>query len=405
MEVESAPAFERARQAGSAAFGAGWRPSLVAAAPGRLELLGNHVDYNGGPVLGAAINRYVIVLAEEGTSPLGRIEAVMADADGQPRLALRPDDLEDWRNDEPPPEPLDYVRGAIAASRARSEEIRAPLRVAVAGDVPIGFGLSSSAALCVALCQALNDPLPPARDLVLLAQEAEHRAGTPCGTLDQSVSIAGGVVRYDGTTLATERIDPDLGEYAFAVADSGVARSLGASSYPVRVAESQRALEIARRHVDSALPNLAALGRDGYERLAALGPEDMPETLLRRVRHIVSEVERVEAGMAAMQAGDWVTFGSLMTASGRSSAEDYEISHPRVEDLVREALEVEGVLGARMMGGGEGGSALILLPRFRVDALIGRLYDGYYARHGMADREDLVHIFSFADGATVRRLT
>ncbi len=398
------PAFERALQAGAEAFGLGWRPTLAARAPGRLELLGNHVDYNGGPVLAAAIDRHVVAVVEESTSPLRRVEILMADPNGQPRLRVSADDLEDWRNPEPPPEPLDYARGAIAATLARGGELRVPSRIAVAGDVPIGFGLSSSAALCVALCLALNTRQPGFRDLVLMAQEAEHRAGTPCGTLDQSISLAGGVVRFDGAALTTERLDPDLGDNVFAVADSGVARALGASSYPVRVEESRQALELVRHLVDPSLANLAALGLDGFDRLQAVGSGVVPEVLLRRVRHVVTEVARVEHGIAAMRAGDWVTFGALMTASGRSSAGDYEISHPRVEELVTEALTLDGVLGARMMGGGEGGSVLILLPRSRVEALIRQLYDRYYTRHGLAGRPHLVHVFGFDTGATLEAL-
>lgn len=401
---QDVPAFERALRAGAEAFGPEWRPTLAARAPGRLELLGNHVDYNGGPVLAAAIDRQVVALVEEPASPLRRVEIVMADPDGQPRIRVSAEDLVDWRNSEPPPQPLDYARGAIAATLARGGELRVPARIAVAGDVPIGFGLSSSAALCVALCLALNTRQPGFRDLVIMAQEAEHRAGTPCGTLDQSTSIAGGVVRYDGATLTTERLDPDLGEHVFAVADSGVARVLGASSYPVRVEESRQALELARQLVDPSLANLAALGLDGYARLVAVSSGVVPEVLLRRVRHVVTEVARVEQGITAMRAGDWATFGALMTASGRSSAEDYEISHPRVEELVGEALAVDGVLGARMMGGGEGGSVLILLPRSRVEALIRQLYDGYYTRYGLAGGAHLVHLFGFASGAALEVL-
>jgi galactokinase len=278
----------------------------------------------------------------------------------------------------------------------------APARLAVAGDVPVGFGLSSSAALCVALTLALHEPRPDDREVVLRAQEAENRAGTPCGTMDQSASIGGGVIRYDGTTLAIERLNPELGELVFAVADSGVHRSLGASSYPLRVAESKEALAIARRHLHDDLPNLAAIDQAGLARLAALDQVTMPPQLLRRVRHVVTETERVHRGIEAMDKGDWHSFGALMTESGRSSANDYEISHPLVEELVAESLEIAGVLGARMMGGGEGGTALILLPKSAVPALTERLSLGYFARQGMGNGSPPVHVFGFAPGATTR---
>jgi galactokinase len=391
----------RAFDAGRAAFGPDWRPALKASAPGRLELLGNHVDYNGGPVLASAIDRSLVVLIEPNPKGYG-IDLVFADfAEGQ-RSGFLPDDLGDWRNPSPPPKPVDYPKGVIAAALARQGvELRSPAKVAVAGDVPIGFGLSSSAALCVALTLALHKVRPADRELVLRAQEAEHRAGTPCGTMDQSASVAGGVIRYDGTTLAVDRLDPDLGDLVFAVADSGVERSLGASSYPVRVAESAAALTIAREALTPTLPNLAAIDFQGLETLATLPAGDLPPVLFRRIRHVVTETNRVRRGIEAMQRRDWTTFGMLMTASGRSSAVDYEISHPRVEELVSESLSVDGVLGARMMGGGEGGTALVLLPRATVPTLTDRLRRGYYARHSLTDRSEAVHVFGFAPGATV----
>jgi galactokinase len=362
-------------------------------------LLGNHLDYNGGPVLAAAIDRFVVVLISESGSEEA-VQIVAADAPALGVGALSIVNLVDWRNPAPPPEPFDYARGLAAATLARPGlGLSGPAQVSFAGDVPIGFGLSSSAALCVGLALALVEPPPPFRGLVLLAQEAEHRAGTPCGTMDQSASVAGGVIAYDGAALSVERLSPDLGALVFAVADSGVERSLGASSYPIRVDESRRALAHARRVLGVELPHLAALSA---EQLAALGrsADPLPEPLRSRARHVVTETARVREGIAALRAGDWPRFGALMIASGRSSAGDYAISHPRVEQLVTEALAVDGVLGARMMGGGEGGTALVLLPRDRVSALAASLRAGYYAQYGMADRGQLIHVCAFAPGAT-----
>jgi galactokinase len=402
------PSFQRALSAGKSAFGLGWRPSRVALAPGRLELLGNHIDYNGGPVLAAAIDRFVAVAVEReehGGSIPGGIRVVMADLPTNVVVDVDPNRLHEWSNATPPPTSYDYVRGAVAVGRARpGTRLISPARISVAGDVPVGFGLSSSAALCVALTLALHEPRPDDRELVLRAQEAEHRAGTPCGTMDQSASVGGGVIRYDGTTNSFERLDPNLGEMVFAVADSGVHRSLGASSYPLRVAESSEAIAIARRHLSPDLPNLAAIDRAGMRHLEALEPTVLPPVLLLQIRHVVTETERVKRGIVAMGESDWATFGSLMTASGRSSAGDYEISHPLVEELVAESLAVVGVLGARMMGGGEGGTALILLPKSAVPPLKERLSRGYYARHPTVNGLPSVHVFGFAPGATTRAI-
>ena len=389
----------RGDETGREVFGAAWRPARRAVAPGRIELLGNHLDYNGGPVLAAAIDRFVVVLLADATAAESDLRVVAADAPELGVAGLDVDDLAGWRNPSPPPRSFDYVRGLIAATLARPAlSLRRPALLAFAGDVPIGFGLSSSAALCVGLGLALTETEPPFKELVLLAQEAEHRAGTPCGTMDQSASLAGGVIEYDGATLAVDRLAPDLGDLVFAVADSGVERSLGASSYPTRVEESNRALAHARRVLGVDIPYFAALTAEQLDRLTT-GPDPLPEPLLSRARHVVSETARVREGAAALRAGDWTRFGALMTASGRSSATDYAISHPRVEELVAEARAVDGVLGARMMGGGEGGTALTLVRRDRVPALEAALRAGYYRRYGMAERDDLIHVCAFAPGA------
>lgn len=391
----------RADAAGRAAFGRDWAPARLAVAPGRIELLGNHIDYNGGPVLAAAIDRQVVVLsAPAPDDAAGTIQGVAADMDGE-QISLPVTKLADWRNDTQPPRPHDYLRGVIAAILARPQfRLRQPALVSFAGDVPIGFGLSSSAALCVSLGLSLADPEPGFKDLVLLAQEAEHRAGTPCGTMDQSASIAGGVIELDTASLEATHLTPALGDLVFAVADSGVDRSLGTSSYPDRVEESRQALAHANRVLGLDLPYLAALTADQLARLSS-GPDALPEPLRSRARHVVTETARVREGAAAVRTGDWATFGALMTASGRSSATDYDISHPRVEALVAATLDVDGVLGARMMGGGEGGTVLILLPRDRVPALDAALRASYYQTVGLADRPDLIHVCTFAPGARV----
>ncbi len=372
--------------------------------PGRIELLGNHLDYNGGPVLAAAIDRAVVVLATNAEADAVRVVAADA-AEDQPAVStIDVRSLADWRLEDRAAGTFDYVRGVVAAILARPLLRLRPADIAFAGDVPIGFGVSSSAALCVGLGLALTEPVPEPRELVLLAQEAEHRVGAPVGTMDQSASVAGGVIRFDGATLAVERLTPDLGDLVFAVADSGVKRSLSTSSYPTRVTESKRALGIAREILGAELPSLAAISLEQLAVLTGLDFDVMPAHLIGRVRHVVTETERVRQGVEALRAADWSRFGRLMIESGRSSATDYAISHPRVEDLVGEALAVGGVLGARMMGGGEGGTALVLLPRQRVPALEEALRAGYYSRHGMTARDDLIYICAFADGARVETI-
>jgi galactokinase len=392
-------ATERAIQAGQHAFGDNWKPDWLAEAPGRLELLGNHVDYSGGKVIAAAIDR-TIAVAVAVSPQAGTLEAVFADINEPFPVFLKLNELNDWKSDRSSPEPIDYLRGAVAALCVRdSVDLDAGVQIAISGDVPIGLGLSSSAALCVALALALSRKNLKQRELVLTAQEAEHRAGTPCGTMDQSASVAGGFILFDSSSVTFEQLDPSLGDLAFAIADSGVSRSLGASSYPIRVQESQEGLAIAKRELGRDLSSLADLSGSDLSTLSELDERRLPTPILRRIRHIVTENQRVREGYAALQAGDWETFGGLMAASGQSSALDYEISHPRVEELVAQSLEVEGALGARMMGGGEGGTALILVRRASIPELERRLTRGYYEKYKMLPS---VHVFGNAEGARLK---
>jgi galactokinase len=398
---DESPLEERAIAAGKEAFGFKWTPSRIATAPGRLELLGNHVDYNGGNILAAAIDRSIAVAVGESDSS-DSIGVVFADIDSKATKTIVTKQLTNWRNEQGAPEPSDYLRGAVASLAARGlADLDRGKQIAIAGDIPIGLGLSSSAALCVASVMALSNRELPKRDIVLLAQEAEHRAGTPCGTMDQSASVAGGFILLDASDVSFEKLSPELGENVFAVADSGVSRSLGQSSYPIRVAESKAALEIANRELGQHYLSLAMVTPNDLEVLSDPSESELPVVLLRRIRHVVTECERVKVGYQALQEADWNAFGALMTASGRSSALDYEISHPRVEELVSEALEVEGVLGARMMGGGEGGTALILVKRSAIPHLKHRLAVGYYATHALPLG---VHVLQSAPGAHVREL-
>jgi galactokinase len=388
-------AAERALTAAKRAWGDDWEPDFVSRAPGRLELLGNHIDYNGGPVLAAAIDRDAVCLVRSTTT--GGLTVLFADFDSAP-IKLDPNQLRDWRSTATAIEPVDYAHGVIAAGLVRDGSIRSGLVISVAGDVPIGFGLSSSAALCVALTLAMHIDPPAGRDLVLRAQEAEHRAGSPCGTMDQSASVGGNVILFDGASVSWTSIEPNLGDYVFAVADSGVNRSLGASSYPRRVEESKEALRIANEQLGVEHESLSRLTMAALSSLQGR----LPETLFRRARHVVTETQRVRDGEEAMRAGNWPRFGELMTESGRSSAGDYEISHPRVERIVEIALAVDGVAGARMMGGGEGGMALILAKQQSIKGLTDALQRDYYSEFPAA-QDQPVRVFQFAPGATTNR--
>ena len=391
---------DRAAALGRSIFGGAWRPSIAATANGRIEVIGNHVDYNGGPVVAAAIDRGLTVQAGE-SSYVG-IRAAFPDVEGDRIFTVHLDELCDWRAQDAGG-PADYLRGVIAAASALGLPLRPSLDLVVHGDLPVAGALSSSAALCVGLALTLVTESLPRPTLVRLAQDAEHRMGSPVGTMDQSASVFGGMILFDG---APERVTPmsvDLPRHRFVVLGSGVQHSNARSSYGERVEECRRALQLLRAQLGRGVTALADVTFDELEAANAAGTFEEEPTLYLRARHIVSEVDRVRAALVAIEHQDWVEFGELMNRSGRSSATDYAISHPVVESLVAQAKDVQGVLGARMMGGGEGGNALALVEESAISRLESHLAESFYRPSGL-DPETMMFVCKVGEAASVAAL-
>jgi galactokinase len=245
----------------------------------------------------------------------------------------------------------------------------------------------------------LAEERPPDGEVVLTAQEAEHRVGSPCGTMDQSASVAGGLISYSGADNSVNAISADLGDLVFVVINSGVERNLATSSYPERVREAHAALTIIRRELEPELASLAAIDPASLTSIEQTLAEAGESVLADRVRHVVTETARVESAIDALGQRDWSHIGQLMTASGESSSRDYQISHPAVDEIVRISLEVDGVLGARMMGGGEGGAALALIRQDALNDLHSRLERRYFAVRGLGSLEPRIVPCVFAPGA------
>lgn len=362
-EVDLRHSVHRAFEAGRSVWGPDWRPDRAAVAPGRIEILGNHVDYNGGPVLAAAIDRATVVLSD--SSP--QTEMLFADIDPAHPRAYQVDSPERQRSGLGTPEPLDFALGVLARAHERGRSVRTGRSVVVT-SIPIGSGMSSSAALSIALTLAMTVDPPHGVELIYDAQFAENWCGVPCGTMDQSASVIGQVIRFDGPE-GSSQIAPDLGDFGFVVVDSRVPRTLGTSSYPLRVRECAEAVSLVRERSGRQIAHLAELDSRDLARIEQGEFGDFPHHLIARTRHVVTEVDRVAKGEEAMRRQDWHAFGRLMTQSGGSSAGDYAISHPDVESLVAVMRSVPGVVGARMMGGGEGGAVLGLLRRDSLGAL------------------------------------
>jgi galactokinase len=362
---------------GVSAFGSAWSADEWYWAPGRIELIGNHVDYNGGPVLAAAIDRGIYIAGDRSGSE-SSAQVVFPDMGDVAVQAAAVPALADWQSTALSPRPVDYLCGAVSVLTRRGYRVHPGSRLVLSGNLPHGIGISSSAALCVGLVLSLiADQIDP-HEVVLAAQEAEHRAGSPCGTMDQSASVFGGLIRFDGSGGDVATVVAELGDHTLLVVNSGVVRSLATSAYPERVTETNRALSALRGEWKRDLRSLAEITLDEVDgALQALKQIGQP-TWAARVRHVVTECDRVVRAEAAVRAADWDQVGELMTESGRSSAGDYDISHPLVEELVALCLSSGGVLGARMMGGGQGGSVLVLARKDAIAELEARLDRDYY---------------------------
>ncbi|MEA2361742.1 MAG: galactokinase [Thermoleophilaceae bacterium] len=315
--------------------------SVQAFAPGRVNLIGEHTDYNDGLCLPFAIRRGVTVTAEP--APGRAIEAHAPDLDEHDRFDLE-DVLETaggWRG---------LVRGAVGELRREGIDVR-PCRLTIEADLPRGSGLSSSAAVCVASCLALcavAEAAPPERiALARLCSRIENDwTGAQTGLLDQLAVLCGErgrAMRIDMRGPRLRGIPLDLGEHVLATLDSGAPRDLADSGYNERREECRAACR--RLGIDSL--------RD------ATSADGLPQPLDRRVRHVLAENARVDAAVAALERGDLAELGRLLDESHRSLRDDYEVSVPEVERAV-DACRSAGALGARIMGGGFGGSVLAL---------------------------------------------
>jgi galactokinase len=319
---------------------------LTARGPGRVNLIGEHTDYNDGLCLPFAIERGVTVHGEATGSGTIEAEAVAyGERDSFPADAPSREGADGWRA---------FVRGAVAELRATGVEVPGA-RLRIEADLPDGVGLSSSAALESALCLALlglaGAPEGDRVELAKLCSRIEHDwVGAETGLLDQLAALfgrEGAAVRLDCRTLALEPVPLELGEAQLCTIDSGSTHTHAGSGYNARRAECRQ-----------------AAAELGLESLRDAGAEDvarLPDPLDRRVRHVVTENARVDATVAALQLGDLEEVGRLLDASHASLRDDYEASVPEVEATV-DAAKAAGALGARMVGGGFGGSVLALFP-------------------------------------------
>jgi galactokinase len=316
---------------------------VIAFAPGRVNLIGEHTDYNEGLALPFAIAAGVRVEARAAVG--GRVEAVAVNYDERDVFAVgERAPATGWRA---------FVRGAVGELERAGVAVGGA-RLTISGDVPRGAGLGSSAALEVALCLALlglsGTPAPSHVELAKICSRVENGwVGARTGLLDQLASLAGeqdSALLIDFRSMSIEPVPMRLAGFRLVILDSGERHQNAASGYNVRRAECARACEL--------------LGVKSLREATLEAAISLPEPFDARATHVVRENVRVEAAVRALDAGDLPALGRLLNASHASLRDQYEVSTPAVEAAVRK-LRDAGAIGARLVGGGFGGHVLGLL--------------------------------------------
>lgn len=348
---------------------------LIVSAPGRVNLIGEHTDYNEGFVLPFAIDKrtYVAYAPRRGrtVSVYSRTLDKAAEFDlDQPNQER----IRDWST---------YIEGMAKILERRGLSIPGA-RMTVNSTIPFGAGLSSSAALEIAVGYALaslgNNTIDE-RELAFAGQEVEHEFfGVQSGIMDQfasALSLEGHVMLIDCRTFEVEHIPLQLNDLMLVVCDTGVKHDLAATAYNQRRLECQEGVAL----LGDRVPGINALRDVTFEDLATHS-EVLPPLILKRCRHVVSENDRTLRAAAAIRSDDLAALGRLMFESHDSLRDDYEVSCIELDTLVEIALEIPGVVGARMTGGGFGGCTINLIAKASYPEFERKTRDSYASAFG-----------------------
>lgn len=365
-------------------------PRWIVAAPGRVNVIGEHTDYNDGFVLPMAIERYAVMAADPASS-----SSLFTIYDTQFKENATVDISEPVTKGRP--KWSNYIRGVIAGFQNRGVKIPA-LDVAFMSTVPLGGGLSSSAALEVCTATLIEAATGKAIDPVekaLLAQSAEHEfAGVPCGIMDQFISALGReghLLLLDCRTRKTELVPMDDPSVALLIINTNVKHELSGGEYAARRAECEAAARVL---------GVASL-RDATSVMLERAQARMSKVVYHRARHVIGEIERTIHAAEAIRASNWPGAGNLMYASHDSLRDDYEVSCAELDAVVEIAGDIGvkgGIYGCRMTGGGFGGCAVALVKTANVEDITRQIATGYKKTTGI---DATIFVSRPAAGATV----
>lgn len=359
-------------------FGAG-ADSEVFFAPGRVNLIGDHTDYNGGHVFPCALTLGTYGFVRKRDDDTLNLYSENFSSDGVVTSSihdLSPSGNGVW---------TDYPRGVIWAFAKKGYTIDCGMDILFYGDIPGGAGLSSSASIEVLMGTILRDlfgfqELPVTR-IALLGQYAEnHYIGTQCGIMDQFTSAVGKAdhaIFLNTYSLDYELVPIRLGDICLIVTNSGITHSLVSSAYNERRRECERGLDMFQKVID--INSLGDLNNEQFDRYQFLIPD---ETIRKRVKHAVSENRRTVHALNALKENDIFEFGRLMNKSHLSLRDDYEVSCEEIDFLVKTAWEVPGVIGSRMTGGGFGGCTVSFVKKRNRNLFKNKLAACYQEAYG-----------------------
>jgi galactokinase len=370
----------------------GRQPRWIVAAPGRVNIIGEHTDYNDGYVLPMAIELYTVIAADRPAQETNQIRlySTLGDKPATVDLTkpLKPLPKGTWAN---------YPIGVIAAFLDRGLN-PGGFDAMIHSTVPFGGGLSSSAALEVATATLLESITGKKLDLVekaLLCQKAEHEyAGMPCGIMDQFISIMGRenhVLLLDCRSRKTELVPMSDPSINVLIINTNVRHQLTGSEYPMRRKQCETAAKIL------GVPSL----RDATKDLLKRTKGRMNKDVYHRARHVIGEIERTKQAAEDIRAADWAAVGKLMYASHRSLRNDYEVSCKALDTVVEIAKSIGpkgGMIGCRMTGAGFGGCAVALVKTDAIESISKKLAADYKKKTGI---EATIFVSRPAAGATV----
>ena len=384
----------------------GTAPAVVAKAPARVELLGNHTDYNGGLVLAAAIDRYTAVAGKPSTGREGRVVSAGFGQETFPVDALEKGEPGSWGR---------YVRGVLWAL-SQTYEIRHGFKAAIVGEVPLGAGISSSASLQASFASFLisagvvDDPSTVERTPITAAHADERRlalarilqrsenefVGVSSGLLDQFTVLFGRAEHaliLDCQTLAFERLPLGTRPPSIIVCDSKTSRRLAGGMYNQRHSECETIVSFFRK----------GRGTEAVRWLRDITLDDLTEFWDQldpigrlRARHVLTENQRVAEGASALKRGNLAEFGRLMSASHRSSRDDFANSSPALDALIASAEESPGFLGGKLSGAGWAGCTVNLVEADKAPEFAETVSAGYHRRTGVVPD---IHVCHAANGA------